>query len=194
MVWDHFTTATSAVESEATHIGVLSRLARSFDPADEQRIHARLVAYLSTVIHDEWPAMASGGDDVRAWNAIGDIWSAYRSVNLNDPSRQAIYAESLSHLSQVSDARRMRLHSLHDDVPGLMWLALVVGSLVVLIFTYLFVPERVAVHALLVGSVAALITLNLYLIYALDNPFRGWPRIGPDIMQQELTRMENAGR
>lgn len=192
MVWDHYSDAASALHLEATHIADLRHLAQGFDPADDARIRTALSAYLSTVIRDEWPSMARGEDDARAKKALGGIWAAYRSVNTADTKQQAIYAESIAHLSQLTDARRLRLRALHDDVPGLMWIALIVGGLVVVTTTFFFVPSNVALHSALVGGVAALITLNLFLIYSLDNPFNGWPSIAPDILQQELGYLQDA--
>lgn len=192
IVWDHYTNATAAVEAETGELGDLSRLAKAFDPADEQRIRQHLVAYMSVVIEREWPAMAHGGDSERAWEVMGNLWTTYRSISPQTPARQAVFSESIAHLARLSDARRQRLHALHDDVPGIMWIVIVGGGVMVVMFTYLFAPERLALHMIMVGTVAAMIALNMFMIYALDNPYRGWPSVGTDIMRRELTRIQHA--
>ena len=192
MVWDHFANSADAVEAEATHIGDLSRLAKSFEPADEQRIRRELIKYITTVVRDEWPAMAKGHDDRRAWQEMTQLWIAYRGITPRDQAVQVVYAESMTHLTIISDARRKRLHALHDDVPGLMWIALIAGGVLVVGIACLLAPQKNAVHVALVGTLAALITLNLFVIYELDNPFRGWPRIGAEGLQQELRRIQSS--
>lgn len=189
IVWTHYSDAKSAVEQEANHVGDLSRLAGGFAPADRQRIHGMLVGYSLAVIENEWPAMAAGHGDEGSWRRLREIWSTYHAITPADARQQAIYAESIRELVNLSNSRRVRLHALTDNVPGLMWIVLIAGGLAVVMFNYLFRPRRFDTHAIMVGVLAALIAANLYLVYALDNPFVGWPRLGPDVLRAQVNRI-----
>jgi len=189
IVWEHYSDAGSAAEREGTDLGDLWRLAGAFDPVDGDRVNRALVVYARSVIDREWPAMANGRSDPETWKAMDALWSTYRSIVPRTAVQQIAYAESIRRLDELTDSRRLRLHSLGADVPVLMWLLLIVGGLVVVGFCLLFAPESAAAHALMVGLLAAIIAANLYLVDDLDNPFDGWPRIEAEAMRSQLDRV-----
>lgn len=191
IVWNHFNDAAAAIDSEANHAGALSRLAQGLDPIEERRVRASLSGYLNAVIRDEWPAMREGHDAAAAQKALTGLWSEYRAMSPAAGRQQTIYTESIKQLEAISDSRCLRLHSLNDDVPALMWIILITGGAMVVMFTYLFGPERVSVHVLMVTALATLICMSLFLVLALDNPFDGWPTLSSDVLQIELNRVSD---
>jgi hypothetical protein len=189
IVWEHYSDAGSAAEREGTDLGDLWRLAGAFDPVDGDRVNRALVVYARAVVDREWPAMVNGRSDPETWKAMDALWSTYRSMVPRTAVQQIAYSESIRRLDELSDSRRLRLHSLAADVPFLMWLLLIVGGVVVVGFCFLFAPESVGVHALMVGLLAAMIAANLCLVSEFDNPFDGWPRIEADVMRSQLDRV-----
>jgi hypothetical protein len=53
--------------------------------------------------------------------------------------------------------------------------------------------ERLTLLGLALGlqlaALSTLIVASLFLVYELDNPFDGWSRVAPDVMQRELARI-----
>lgn len=177
VTWNHYTDANNATDAEAAHLGDLSRLTES------DRVRTLIHNYRRAVVDDEWPAMRRGEQSAVAQSALRALWNECRSTRPANAREDAIYAESMRQLVAISDSRRARIHSLRDDVPPLMWIILIGGGAMVVAFTYLFGPQRIALHALMVGALATLIVMSLFLVHALDNPFDGWPHIDPGVMQ-----------
>jgi uncharacterized membrane protein YfcA len=61
-----------------------------------------------------------------------------------------------------------------------MWVVLLLGAMATCGLMHAFGVERFRAHLLLTATVAVLILLILYMIYALDNPFGGEPHLTPE--------------
>ena len=59
-------------------------------------------------------------------------------------------------------------------------------------FTYLFGLTNTWAHALMVASLAAVIALALFTIGAMEHPFSGGARVGPDAFELVLERLETS--
>ena len=79
-----------------------------------------------------------------------------------------------------------------SGLPAILWVVLLLGGAIVVGFTYLFGLRSTTVHMLMVVVLALTIALVLFTIGALDYPFRGDVRIGPDVFQSVLERFEQS--
>jgi hypothetical protein len=59
-------------------------------------------------------------------------------------------------------------------------------------FTYLFGLESTLVHLFMVAALALIIALVLFTVAELEFPFRGGIRMGPEAMEQVLSRFESS--
>ncbi len=60
VVWQHFNSASEAVEHEAQALADLLRDAQALPPGKRQEVHTRIRAYVDVVIADEWAVMREG--------------------------------------------------------------------------------------------------------------------------------------
>ena len=65
-------------------------------------------------------------------------------------------------------------------INGVLWVTLIIGAFVTVGFTFLFGFKHTLIQQLMIGSLATLIGLMLFLIVALDFPFRGGLTVTPD--------------
>jgi hypothetical protein len=86
----------------------------------------------------------------------------------------------------------MRLVMAEEGLPTVLWVVLIVGGIVAVGFTYLFGMEDTGAHALMVASLAGVIALVLFTIAALDHPFSGSARVGPEAFELVLNRFETS--
>jgi hypothetical protein len=77
----------------------------------------------------------------------------------------------------------MRLDSVHTGLPGIMWIVVILGALIALSSTFFFRVADVRLHIILVGLLAIFISLVIFMILALDRPFRGDLGISPEPYQ-----------
>ena len=186
VVWNGFKDAGSNLEHEANEVGDLSRMSTVMPGPLRQNIHTALIEYISSVLDDEFSAMEQGRDSQRTWNAVQKLWDVYGSGQPDNPQMQAYYAESLRHLNELANARRVRLFTSRGTVPTSLWCLLFCGGMVLVAFTYLFGHESVWSQAAMTAALAGVLAFSLFLIFSLDSPYSGVTRVNPEPFRLEL--------
>lgn len=189
VVWSDFKEAATNLEHEATEVADLSRLSTLMPMPLRRDISDALMEYLNSVVQDEFPAMAEGRDSQRTWNAMQKLWGAYNTDQLNTPQYQAGYAESLKHLTALSDLRRTRLLSSRGTVPDNLWILLIAGGILLVGFTYFFGHESVSSQATMTAVLAGILSFSIFLIASLDTPYSGVERVTPLPFVMELAHV-----
>jgi Protein of unknown function (DUF4239) len=190
VVWNQYQMANAAVVAEANSLGDLSRMTRRLPEPLQTQLRGALVNYLEAVIHSEWPAMGRQSESQEAWSAMQKLWEIYRSADIpRDERTQMFYSGSLQQLNNLSDGRRTRLFASHGKVPTLMWVLLWLEGTITLGFTYFFGVRSIRSQCLMTIAFALVVSLNLFLILELDQPFSGLAQISPTPLEQELARI-----
>ncbi len=189
-VWSQFGDAKTIVEREANQLNDLSRMAQGFPDPVQQRMLEGLRGYGRSVIDDEWETMSHGRASQKTQATIDNLWQIYREIDPQTNRENALYAESLDRLNEMSDSRRLRVHASADDIPAVIQVLLWGGGLIMIAFTYFFGVKSIRSQALMTAALAGEIAFILFLIVALDNPFHGYVRLPPEQFQQVLERIE----
>jgi hypothetical protein len=192
LVWGQFEDAKKSVSSEANQLGDLMLLSRGLSEPSPEELRIALLHYAQLVVSDEWATMADGDRSSIAQNAFDNIWLSFRKVEPKTPRETFVYSECLARLSQLSDNRRQRLHACGDIIPPVIWIVLWVGAILTVGFSYLFGVESFRSHALMTAALSAEIALILFLVFVLDNPFRGDFRIKPKAFEFAIERLVQA--
>jgi len=186
VAWSNFNVAGTNLEHEATEVADLSRLSTAMPDPYRKNISAALMEYLNAVAQDEFPAMAEGRNSQRTWDSVQKLWDVYGTVRPENPQMQAYLAESLNHLTQLSDYRRTRLFTSRSSVPANLWCLLVAGGILLIAFTYFLGHEGVWSQAGMTAALAGILAFSLFVILSLDTPYSGVARVTPRAFQVEL--------
>lgn len=189
-VWDQFGDAKVIVTTEANRLNDLARMAQGFPAPAGPRLLDGLKAYGQSVVDDEWQAMSQGEASVKTQAAMDNLWQLFREVEPQTNRENALYAESLDRLNEMSDSRRLRIHTSADDIPTVIQILLWGGGLLIIAFTYFFGVKSIRSQALMTAALAVEVAFLLFLVVALDNPFHGYLRLSPEPMQQALERVK----
>lgn len=182
VVWEKHDNAEAIVSQEANQIRDLYIMAKRFPGEEGSRVRVSLCAYVKNVVHSEWgymehgrggPAPLDNISEGRLWKAIGDLWTVFGQIEPATPKENAIYAESLKRLADVSDSRELRLDASQSKAPTIITISLWAGAILTIAFTYFFQVESIWLHSLMTGGLAAFIGLMLFLISVLATPFVG---------------------
>jgi hypothetical protein len=73
----------------------------------------------------------------------------------------------------------MRLFSVHTAIPPVMWYVVILGAVINIAMVWLF-DMRFITHLLLGGLLAAYLGTMIFLIAAMDHPFRGEVSVTPE--------------
>ncbi|HYO63849.1 MAG TPA: DUF4239 domain-containing protein [Pyrinomonadaceae bacterium] len=192
VVWTDFEDARQNVSREGNHLLNLSRMVEGFPAESRAAAHGALRAYALLVLEEEWEAMARGEAGARSQAAMDSVWQTYRAVEPQTPRESALYAESLDHLTELSDARRLRLHASREGLPLILKIILWGGGVMTVAFTYFFGVRNLRSQTLMTAALSAVIAFILFLIVALDNPFAGSVRVSPAPIREALEKIDAA--
>lgn len=190
VVWEEFESAKVAVSSEANHLANIGRLAEGLEPPASDLIRREARNYAQLVVFTEFPAMRAGDESLlTAWGS-DPLWRVIRDFTPQTVKEQVIYAEMISQMDDLGSRRRARLHAGFDNLPWLMWVLLVGGGMTTVGFTYLFRIKMLRAQVVMTVALAGVTAFVLYLILALDNPFRGVLTVSSDPVKYVLERLD----
>jgi uncharacterized protein (DUF983 family) len=198
--WEEFGRARVTVETEANALAEIFWLAHQLPEPEGRELQELCRSYAEEVVNVGWPLMEQGRtpslersqETSRAWVLIDDIRATIQGYEPRTAAGEQLYAEGLDQVQRLADARRTRLVAAEDSLPTVLWVVLIVGGIVVVGFAYLFGMENTVAHALMVVALAGVIALVLFTIAALDHPFSGGARVGPEAFELVLDRFETS--
>ncbi len=194
IVWEQFRNAQEGVEREANAVVDLYRDAQVFPAEVRERIEQRLRDYTRLAVEEEWPAMAVGESGPRTWDAYNLLWRTYHEFKPEDDHQHTWYEQSVERLNLLGDQRRSRLLAIHSGVPSVMWGVLLGAGVITISFSFLFGTQNPRAQGLMTAALAFTIGIVLLSILALEQPFAGMTRIGPEAFEQVQTILDRASQ
>lgn len=82
----------------------------------------------------------------------------------------------LDDLEELSDARKYRMVAAKSQLSPVLWSVLITGGVMIVLFTYFFFVQSLLTQTLMTAFVAIFLSMNIYLIYVCQNPYR--PELG----------------
>ena len=89
------------------------------------------------------------------------------------------------------ELRRLRLHDKDAGLPEALWAVVIIGGTVTIFLTYFLALERFRVHLTMTIASGILVSLLIFMIAAVDHPFRGGVSIGADSFQLVYDQLES---
>jgi hypothetical protein len=180
VVWEQFDQAQKDTESEAVAISDLLRDSEGLPAAVRPAIQQSLIAYTNDVVDDEFPRMRRGESIEQQSDHLTRVWQSFLQVEPVTQSEISFYRESITRLDELGSARKTRISSSQSEIPNELWVLLLGGGAVMLIFTYMFATPDIVLHSVLIALAGALLAFVLYLIFAMEHPFVGTISVAPD--------------
>jgi hypothetical protein len=172
-VWENSAEAEKLVSNEATAVAMLYRDSGAYPEPTRGRLQEELRGYIDYVIDEAWPAQRRGEMPIKgvAWmNRVQDELFKFEPVT---DAQEILHAEALHAFNHLIEARRLRIDAVGFGMPGAMWAVVILGALIALTATFLFEVDSGRLHYVMVGLLAFLMGLVVFLIVSYDAPFRG---------------------
>jgi hypothetical protein len=189
-VWEDFEAAKSTANKEANDLGELFWLSQELPEPQSDKVQELAHSYARVVVEEEWSLMEQGHASPQAWALVDEMRSSIYDYDPKTYAEQARYDEGLVLVRDLVDQRRLRLLEASEGVPYILWGVLLIGGIIVVGFTYLFGLENTLSHTLMIAALAAIITIVLFTIHALDHPFSGITRVDRDGFEAVLETIE----
>ena len=171
------------ISGEASALNALYRDVSSYPEPIRLELQHDLRDYTHQVIHDAWPLQRRGKTPTAGFAHMTRFQAALAKFEPATEGQKILHAETFRAYNFLIQARRQRLDAATTNLPTVMWGVIVAGAFISLTASFFFKVEDARLHGILVTLLAVFMGLVIFMILALDRPFRGDLGIGPEPYQ-----------
>jgi hypothetical protein len=171
--WQTFSDVETRVGEEAAGVGVLYRDISSFPEPYRTELQADLRQYTRQVIDVGWPQQRRGIVPEGEGNLLTGFQAHLISFEPQTEGQKALFAEAYRGFERVAEYRGRRLQSVRQGLPGPLWTIVFAGAFLTIAVTWFFDMKSQGMHFWMTVMLSALLGLLIFLLGAMDNPFRG---------------------
>ena len=182
-VWETYSDVSNIISREATTLASLDRDVSGYPDPARSVLQDELRDYIQYIIHEAWPLQQRGQiptGGVAKMTVFENTLVAFEPAN---ESQKILHAEALTAYNHMIEARRLRLDSVETALPGVMWAVIIAGAAIGMSACFFFKVADARLHGILVTLLAVFMGLVIFMIFALDRPFRGGLGLKPEPYQ-----------
>ena len=172
-VFETYSESSRIVSAVASAIAMLYRDAGSYPEPARSELQMALRDYVEYVIQEAWPLQRAGRIPAGGVAKMDSVQARLAAFEPATEGQKALHAEAWRAYNHVIETRRTRLDQVTTGLPAVMWLIVLLGAAISLSASFFFHVEDVRLHALLVTLLASFITSVIFVMLAMDHPFRG---------------------
>lgn len=187
-VFTTFDEATHESADQSSTLILMYREAGAFPQPQRDQAQQAVVAYLHSVIDDEWPALSAGERSPATSKAIDNLFAVYSAME-PDGKWSTQYDKSIDHLDDVVKSRYALIDYSAASLPLIYWFLLFAGGVITILYLSLSHVESRLMHSLAVGLMAAMLGLVIFLLLEVNHPFRGEVAVTPEHFEVALQRI-----
>jgi len=194
VIWTELENTNSKIEGEANNLLNLYYDANAYPDSVKKEIQSTIREYTKRVTQDEWKSLAEGKSDSLAQKLFIKLNRIFLSIKTSDVANTEVLSQSLDNMKEIREYRRHRILSSKQNMPSILWTVLIISAVIIVAFTFLFSVKEAWQNNVMTAFLVFVNVLVLYLIYVLDNPFKGYDSIKPEAFQPLLdiiTRIAN---
>ena len=188
-VWESYDNVKEITEQEASSLATLYRNVSQYPDPVRSALREQVRAYTYQVIHESWPLQRRGRIPMEGVRSLDQLQSLLVRFEPTTEAQKGLALETLASYDRMMEAHRMRLDSVERKLPGILWLVIVLGAFISLVSSFYFPVQDERVHHIQVGLLAGFIGLVIFMMLALDRPYRGDLGLGPrpyEILYEQL--------
>lgn len=189
-LFDAANAAEEQVQKEANALVAVTWSTGSLPEPAKSRVDQLVRSYVQTVVDEEWPKMREGENvDGKGWNTLNQLRDTIAATAPDGGWQEDRKTEAANQLWEVYQARQERVDAADGGVNPVVWLALLIGTGLSLLFPYLFGGPNLVSQLLITVTLSSTLVLLLFAIHQLQNPFSGGVQISPDAFTSTLDRL-----
>ena len=161
------------VSGEAIAINAIYRDVTSYPEPVRTALQTGLREYTAQVIEQAWPLIRRGQVPTAGIEMMTRFQATLDTFEPATEGQKLLHGETLRAYNLLIQARRARLDAVQTGLPNVMWAVIVLGAFIALTSTFFFQVADARLHRILVALLATFMGLVVFMILALDRPFRG---------------------
>ena len=172
-VWESFEKVKEITEQEASSLAVLYRNVSQYPEPARSALRMQIREYTYMVIHNSWPQQRQGHIPVEGVKYLDQVQTTLVRFEPTTEAQKGLAIETLASYDRMVEAHRLRLDSVERKLPGILWIVILMGAFISLTSSFYFPVQDARVHRVQVGLLAGFIGLVIFMMVALDRPYRG---------------------
>lgn len=168
--------ASQMAVSEANMLTNSYHLANTLKQPARHEIHKHIYDYAVAVIDQDWARVEDGLEKEATIPAYQGLWKEITHYVPSNDKESQCYSTILGNIEELSAARKYRMVAAKGGLSPVLWAVLIAGGVMIVLFTYFFFVESFLAQAIMTMFVAVFLSLNVYLIFICQNPYR--PELG----------------
>jgi len=180
--YQNFSSVTDLVTKEASSVAALYRDTQGYPQPIRGDLQAKLREYTRFVIEESWPEQRKGNIPKGGTERVTAFFDDFIAFKPQEKGEEIIHAEAFREFNNFIELRRERLANVNTGIPPVLWWVVGIGALLTIGLVWLLDME-IHVHLILGGILSLFLGIVIFLIAAMDNPFRGDVSVGPDAFQ-----------
>jgi hypothetical protein len=167
-----FDQARQMAETEANCCSDLWNYCRGLPGDVRYTIRTPLKDYYVSVQNEDWEAAAAGQTTEQSVPHYQAMWRAIAAYQPQTNRESACYTSILETMKSLADARRYRMVARRRMLSPIIWMVLITGCVLTILFSYFFWVDSARTQIALTFFVTIFIALNMLLVRLFENPYR----------------------
>jgi hypothetical protein len=181
--WESFSAVDGNVSHEASAISACYMDVSRMPAPYAQELQGLMKEYVRYTIEDAWPVQQQGKIPKGGTERLTAFYERLLAYEPATESQKILLAEAVLQFNKIVELRRERLQAVPNGLPPVIWIVVLVGALLNIVLTLFFVTENLTFHVWMTALLASLIGLLVFLIAAMDHPFRGEFSVTPEAFE-----------
>jgi hypothetical protein len=192
--WQAYSYVDTKVGEEAAALAALYREVSSFPGPKRAELQADLREYARQVIDVAWPLQRRGIIPQNAADILEAFQTHLASFEPVTEGQKTLHAEAYREFDRIVELRGIRLKSVVEGLPSSLWSVVLIGAFFNIAVTWFFDMRSQSMHFWMTVMFSGLLGLLIFLLAAMDNPFRGEISVGPEAFELVYERLMKPGK
>jgi uncharacterized membrane protein YiaA len=179
-VWANFSETEGKVDREAAIDAAFYRDVSSYPEPLREQLQNDLRMYTRNVIDVGWPQQRKGIAPTGNLVTLENLQRHLMSFEPATEGQKILHAEVFRQFNQLVEQRRSRLVSVSSGLSASLWTLVLVGAMINIAGTWFFHLRKKQMHIFMTALISSLLGLMIFLLAAMDHPFRGNLSVGPE--------------
>ena len=166
----------------------------SFPEPKRSELQTDLREYTRRLIDAVWPLQRRGIAPLNNAGVMNTIQTHLASFEPVTESQKTLQADAYREFSRLVELRRTRLKSVTTGLPASLWVVLLVGAVVNIAVSWFFHMRSQSMHFWMTVMFSGILGLLIFLVAAMDNPFRGEISVGPEAFELVYQQLMKPGK
>jgi len=172
-VFQTYSDVSSIISREATSLAAIYRDVSSYPEPARSQLQDDIRRYTEQIINEAWPLQRRGETPTAGVELMNKLQADLSAVEPTTEAQKLLFGETLAAYNRMIEARRARVASVTTALPGVMWMVVLIGAAISLSAAFFFQVEDPRLHGILVALLSTFVGLVIFVIMALDRPYRG---------------------